>query len=122
MAKSITARQVLDSKITEREFQDSVIELFQRYKWHICHFRPARTQEGWRTAIQGDKGFPDTLITKDGQLIIAEIKSEGGKLSPEQIDWYTLLSLVELSSDGALKVFVWRPSMWASIESIAKGE
>ena len=124
-----TARQILDTNISEKQFQDSVIELFQYCGWLVSHSRPARVKDdstpsgfSWRTAIQGDKGFLDTIATKDGLLIIAELKSEKGEMSPEQKKWFSTLKLVEYLAHPYVRVFMWKPSDWSIIESVAKEE
>ena len=80
-------------KITEKDFTASVIELAQVLGWKVAHFRPAMTSKGWRTPVQGDgKGFPDLVMAKgDHRLIFAELKSEGGRMSPEQDAWHDAL-------------------------------
>ena len=45
--------------MTEDELLTAVLELAKFAGWRVCHFRPARTAMGWKTAIQGHKGWPD---------------------------------------------------------------
>lgn len=108
--------------MTEREFQDQYLQLARACGWQrICHFRPARTMKGWRTPIQGDKGFPDTVICGQfkipllsrepiGKLIFAELKVEQGELTVPQHVWIDLLRA------AGQEVYVWRPSDWSIIE------
>lgn len=86
--------------MTEAQFTDAVIELAQYRRWRVCHFRPARTVKGWRTAIQGDKGFPDLVLARDGVVIFAELKTVHGSVHEEQEKWHTAL--------GG-NVYIWRP-------------
>ncbi len=102
-------------EITEREFQDQIIELAKIYKWMIHHDRPAMTGKGWRTAIQGDKGWPDLCLVRDERIIFAETKSETGKLSEEQKEWLDILEATK-----RCEVYTWRPSQWPEIVLLLK--
>ena len=100
--------------MTEAQLQASVIELAQLLGWRVAHFRPARTEAGWRTAVAGDgKGFPDLLLTKRGYLLFAELKSARGRLSPEQEEWLADLALVG-HGIGPVRALVWTPADWKS--------
>lgn len=98
---------------TEREFQNKVIELAHLNHWLVAHFRPARVlrhgKEIYETAVGADgKGFPYLVLVRGGEIIFAELKSENGKLSPEQETWRFALDSVSLC-------VVWRPSDWDAI-------
>jgi hypothetical protein len=97
--------------ITEREFGTQVEDLLNLYRWLWCHFRPARTDKGWRTALSGYAGFPDYIALRDGVMLVFELKSDRGKVTEEQRQW-----LDGLKSCGQT-VYVWRP---ADIEAIAE--
>lgn len=104
---------------TEAEFQAAVIALAQLCNWRVAHFRPARTADGgWRTAVSADgAGFPDLVLVRGQQLIFAELKTERGKLGPEQAIWLDAL----LGVAGATRFVMaalWRPSDWPAIEKI----
>lgn len=89
--------------MTESELLSAVIELAQLSGWMVHHDRPARTDKGWRTAIQGNPGYPDLTLVRDGVVIFAELKSEGGRLTDGQKQWAEALN-------G--NMVVWRPSDW----------
>lgn len=95
------ALRVLAAAMTEAELQANVIDLAHVYGWLICHQRPALTTSGYRTAIQGDRGFPDVVMAKRGRVLLAELKSQTGRLTAEQQTWVT--------ASGA---YVWRPMSW----------
>jgi Protein of unknown function (DUF5131)/VRR-NUC domain len=103
---------------TEAEFTAQVIALARRLGWRVAHFRAARTDRGWRTPVQGDgAGFPDLVLarpaghltevglelrpTPSRQIIFAELKTDTGRVSPEQQAW--------LDASGGV---VWRPRDW----------
>lgn len=71
----------------ERDFTNTVVELALRCRWAVTHFRAAKTRKGYRTAIQGQPGFPDLVLARAGVVLIRELKTERGKLSSEQHDW-----------------------------------
>jgi len=79
----------------EAEMVDSLIEIAQALGWRVCHFRPARTEKGYRTALQGDAGFPDLVLARNGVVHIWECKMEHqgfrGRLSPAQRAWMDAL-------------------------------
>jgi len=59
-------------------------------------------------------GFPDLVLVRRPQVIIAELKAEGEKPSSQQVDW-----LDELRACG-IDTYVWRPSDWAAIQEILR--
>lgn len=79
----------------ESEVKKSVADYlqYQRNLGELIYFRLNAgsfivTDGQYRRRIQGaPKGTADYLVVKDGQVIFLEIKSEKGKLSPEQIEF-----------------------------------
>ena len=103
-------------EITEKDFSSQIESLLNIFGWHWCHFRPARTEHGWRTALSGHKGFLDYIATKPPRLLIFELKSEKGKVSSEQQEWIDLLK----QCTGA-EVYLWKPSQIDEIVEILRG-
>mgnify|MGYP001558974447 FL=1 len=111
--------------ITEAEFLATIIEYAQVKDWLVAHFRPGMTSRVdksgkpvWVTPVQADgKGFPDLVLTRDGQLLFIEAKTEKGKLSEEQAEWILQLHKVAYSSP-IVEVHCWRPSDWPTIEQV----
>lgn len=99
-------------RLTERQFTDQVIALFQLNGWRVCHFRPAKTAKGWRTALQGDAGFGDIVAAKKGRKIMAELKVGRNIASLEQMQW-----LWAWGKDA----FLWYPADWDKIVAVAEG-
>lgn len=99
-------------KIPERDFQAQVIELARMTGWRVAHFRPAMDSKGrWKTAVAGDgAGFPDLVLARPGKLLFRELKSNTGKVEPEQVAWGDALRAA--GADWA----VWRPRDWPFIE------
>jgi len=98
--------------LTERDFTAQVIQYAKLRGWVVAHFRPALTDKGWRTPVQGDAGFPDLVLARRGHIIFMELKSEKGKLSREQESW-----LDALEGPGVV-VDVFKPSDWPEIEHL----
>ncbi len=103
-------------KLTERDFTATVIELAQWAGWKTAHFRPCQTEGGqWRTAVQGDGvGWPDLVLVKDQRIIFAELKSERGRMTGEQVAW--LFTLLELPPP--VEVYTWRPKDMGRIREL----
>jgi len=101
---------------SEDAFQRAVIDLAHLYGWKVAHFRAARVRRGGRdiyeTPVGADgKGFPDLVLAKKGRLtIFAELKSDKGKVRPEQKMWLELLG-------GE----VCRPKDWEYIKKVLEG-
>lgn len=89
---------------TEEQFKAEVIREATSRGWLVHHDRPARTDKGWRTAIQGDPGFPDLCLARDGFVLLVELKAEKGRTSANQQAWLA-------HTGGEL----WRPRDWPLI-------
>lgn len=91
--------------MTEKELQSAIVDVLDAYGWRFAHFRPAQAQSGnWMTAMQGHIGYPDITAVKGVKILFIELKSEKGKVRPEQDDWLTDLA------DAYLGVHLVRPS------------
>jgi hypothetical protein len=100
----------------EHHFQAQVIELAHLYGWRVAHFRPARTEKGWRTPVAADGvGWPDLILIRGREMIALELKSEKGRLSPAQEEWRNALQHVE-----TVNAFCWKPKHWELIEAALK--
>lgn len=90
------------SAMTEVDLLRTVVEMAKWNHWLVHHQRPARTEKGWRSAIQGDSGFPDLVLARDGRVLFVELKSERGRLSDGQLRWQGALT-------GRGRWKLWRP-------------
>ena len=103
------------SKVSEAEWQQTVLDLARFCGWIVAHFRPARYGRGdverWVTPVAADgKGFPDlVLVHPQVGVLFRELKSDTGRLSAAQTGW--LKTLEEAGAD----VGVWRPSDWPDV-------
>ena len=76
---------------SEAEFQRSVIELAELLGWTAYH--------PW-ISVRSAGGYPDLTLVRD-RVVWAELKRAGGKLSPAQVQWRSLLERA-----GA-EIYVW---------------
>jgi hypothetical protein len=97
--------------VTEDDLLSAVIDLARWRRWRVTHFRPCKTEKGWRTPLQGDPGWVDLALARNGVVILAELKSEKGKLGEGQPEWAAAI--------GA-QYRLWRPSDWPLIEKELK--
>jgi hypothetical protein len=100
--------------MTEADFQRTVTDTLRLFGWRWTHFRPARTDRGWRTPLSGDAGFPDVVAVRGDRVLWAELKAEKGRLSDEQAKWLAALGMAGQS------VHCWRPSDWPTIEELLR--
>lgn len=80
------------------------------------NIRDAAVKLGWLVyftwnSLHSPKGFPDMVMVRDGELIFAELKSDKGKLTPDQELWKGALEIVE-SMNFHVAYFIWRPEDW----------
>lgn len=98
--------------ISETQFQKQVIQFAQLHGWRVAHFRPARVRRNgkdvYRTAIEGDTGYVDLTLARDGVVVHAELKSDTGTLSVDQIAWQVAIGKTAC---------VWRPRDQDRIEA-----
>ncbi len=85
------------------DFERVVADALRRFNWRYVHQRPAQTARGWRTALTGDKGFPDFVAARGDRLLFIEVKGNTTHLDAEQRAWH-----LALLATGA-ECFVWRP-------------
>lgn len=92
--------------LSEDQWQQRIVEAAKLHGWRWAHFRAAKIRDRWVTPQSGDPGFPDLVLARDGEVIVAELKTDIGPFRPGQKDW-----LAELGGYGRL----WRPADWDSV-------
>lgn len=90
--------------ITEKQFEGQVKDLAKLFGYLYYHT--------WRS-IHSPGGFPDVVMVRGERIIMAELKSEKGVISPKQEEW------LEALKETPVEVFLWRASDEA-IEEIAE--
>lgn len=82
---------------SEAAWQAKVEGLARFYGWRIFHApdnRPVRARSG-RTYVQNvTPGFPDLVLLRPPELIFAELKTDKGRVKPEQEEWLADLRAV----------------------------
>ncbi len=88
---------------SERLFQDAVEQIAKMNSWLIFHASPKMVRPGvWRS---DGKGFPDLVLCHPKRgFIMAELKSQDGRLSHDQKLW------AEALMNAGIEHYVWRPN------------
>lgn len=107
-ANSRTGMQVgiAGLKINEKDFMAQVIALSKLFSWESYH-----TQFSIRSA----RGWPDLSLCRPPRLILAELKSDAGKLTAAQERWLDLLGQCP-----GVEVYLWRPADFETIERVLR--
>jgi protein-disulfide isomerase-like protein with CxxC motif len=85
---------------SERQFQAEVVKHAKRQGFKVYH-----TFDSRRSAA----GFPDLVLIRNGKLIVAELKTDTGRVSAEQATW------LELFAECGIPAMTWRPADWPEI-------
>jgi hypothetical protein len=99
---------------TEASLQNNVIQLAKLNGWMVHAERPAWSNDGYCTPIQGDAGWLDLVLAHEarGIVMVWELKSETGRVSPEQKIWIRTLKACKMD------VRVYYPHDWDTIFKI----
>ena len=102
--------------LTESEFQRQVTDLARMTGWRCNHTRRTIGKGSrWVTATSVT-GWPDLFLYRPGEHMAVELKTDTGKLTPEQV-----AVLGDLAASG-VETHVWRPSDWDEIQArLARG-
>lgn len=101
--------------ISEADFLLQVMAVSFCFRWKVHHVRPAWSKKGWRTPVQGDVGYPDLTLLRAPRVIVAELKTDKGQLTPEQKEW-----LEAFRKCPGVETYLWRPRMWSDIVDILR--
>lgn len=104
-ARHEMAAELYAGTATEAQFQAAVVELATALGWLAVHFRQM---------LGNPAGYPDLTLLRDDRYVLAELKSETGKVSIKQQMWHA-----EAARRG-VTVYVWRPSSWPEIQEILR--
>ncbi len=82
-----------------------VVELAQLRGWLVYH-----THDSRRSA----PGFPDLVLSlaRPPRLIFAELKTDHGRLTPDQVEWMSRLGAV------GVETYLWRPQDFDAITEV----
>jgi len=93
-------------QVTEKEFLQQVRELASLCGWLVYHTYDSR---------RSPEGFPDLVLVRGDKVIFAELKSEKGRVRPEQRMWLDALEKVRRS-----EACLWRPNDWDRIVEVLR--
>lgn len=97
----------------EDSFTRQVLKYARLNGWKTIHIRPGRTKDGWNTPIQGDGiGFPDLLMIRGPEIVVAELKCGKNKVNECQRDW------LKAFEEARVPAYWWYPKDWEEIESV----
>lgn len=85
------------TRLSEKAFQAQIIQLAHLCGWMVFHPFDSRRSE---------PGFPDLALVHEtrGDFLMAELKTQSGRLSPAQARWIAALR------KASIEVHIWRPS------------
>jgi hypothetical protein len=95
--------RLLAPALSEREWQWQVVRLARLRGWATYHTFDSR---------RSDPGYPDLTLCRGSRLVFAELKTDRGRLRPEQVAW-----LSRLRAAGA-EVHVWKPRDWDTVMEV----
>lgn len=81
--------------LTEKAWQQLVVDAARLHGWHVHHHFDSRRSE---------PGFPDLVLTRPPEAIFVELKTDTGKVTPAQIAYLDRLRRC------ALETHIWRPA------------
>ena len=93
--------------MTEREWQAQVVEAATLCRWRHYHAYDSR---------RSDPGWPDLVLVRESELVFVELKTELGRVTPDQRSWLDALELA-----GA-EVHVWRPTDFTAVWERLSGQ
>ena len=96
-------RQIVASRIHEKEWMQQVIDLARMLGYLVYHTH---------NSIRSEKGYPDLMCIRPPRLIVVEVKTLKGRLTPEQKKW------LEWFKACGVETYVWRPNQLEEIIEI----
>jgi hypothetical protein len=104
----------------ETDFEIEVVDYAQDLGWkvmavrrNVCVQRADGTTHRCTPWLYDGEGWVDLVLVRN-RVIHAELKSESGRASDKQVEWFD-----RLKKAGA-EVYLWRPSDWPEIEKVLK--
>ena len=89
--------------LSERAFQASVLDLARLTGWRAYHTHNSRRSE---------PGYPDLCLVRGDVCIMAELKTDVGKVTTAQE-----ARLAAFDAVPGIEAVVWRPRHWATVEA-----
>lgn len=77
-----TAADALISSMSEDELLTAIVEAAQYRGWLVHHIRRSD-----KAVQQGNPGFPDLVLARNGTVVFFELKSMNGRATGHQEEW-----------------------------------
>jgi hypothetical protein len=109
VAVRLTPEQRVLRAINETAWRNNVVLHARTRGWKV-YFVPdrfhanAKESGSFYTTKMGDRGYPDLTLVGPSSIIFVELKTETGRLSPDQEEWRDRI----VAAGG--EWFLWRPS------------
>jgi hypothetical protein len=92
--------------VSEAKWQDTILRSARLQLWLAYHTYDSR---------RSTPGFPDLVLVRPPRIVVAELKTEHGRLSDAQKKW-----LAHFEQCPGVEVHVWRPSDWKQVEEVLR--
>ena len=100
----------------EKDFAKKVEYILEVNGWLWKHDETSMRPDGrFATAFKGARGFPDYVAVRKDRIVLAELKSEKGRLSDGQKIW-----LEAFRFTNKTEVYLWRPADFDEIRKILR--
>lgn len=106
----MTAPRTVPGRIlpmSEKAWLAWVIDTADKFGWAAYH--------PW-LSLHSQQGWPDLALCRPPRLILAELKSDTGKVTPTQAQWMFLLA------QCPVEVYTWRPAEWKEVAQVLAPE
>lgn len=98
--------------LAEKEWQTTLVAALEVFGYVVEHTYPLQTKHGWRTGSTLS-GKPDLIALRPPRILAIEVKTDKGRLAPDQRAVLTLYSEVPNA-----RAWVLRPhDSWPDIQS-----
>jgi hypothetical protein len=97
------APSLIDDGISEKDFQADVEQYARSHGWRCYHTRDSRRSVA---------GFPDLVLLRGGEEVIAELKVGDNRTDAAQDAW------LDAFREAGRPTFVWYPRDWKTIEEV----
>ena len=98
---SSTAARAVALDVSEKDFQQQIIDLARLNKWMVYHTADSR---------RSYPGFPDLVMVRGAVCIFLELKSVKGKATVQQQEWIDRLQKVRI-----VHADIARPHNWDDV-------
>ena len=92
--------------VSEAKWQDTILQSARLQRWLAYHTYDSR---------RSTPGFPDLILVRPPRIVVAELKTEHGRLSNDQRKW-----LAHFNECPGVETYVWRPSDWKQVEEVLR--